>query len=262
MEKLIKKNLIMNNNPFYAHTDFANYYLHSLLNPKGKKFNKKETLQEMLKDLINISSNRLIIPTYNYDFGVKKNFNIYKDKSQVGYFSEFFRKKFNRNRSHVPFYSDCSTQKIKRIINEDCISPFGKNSVFEYLYKHKGKIIFFGSEFSPTYIHYIETKFIKKIKYRFHKNFYGTVSSKNKKKEIILKMHVVPKKLKIKYDLLRIKQDLIKKKILNLKKINMNFCYYVCDVRKFHNYSLNKLNKNPFYFLTSKSIKNIKNYLS
>ena len=59
---------------------------------------------QMLKDLRNISRDNLIIPTYNYDFGKNKIFDVFKDKSQVGSFSEFFRKKYIKTRTRVPFF--------------------------------------------------------------------------------------------------------------------------------------------------------------
>ena len=115
----------------------------------------------MLDELLELTNKFLIIPTYNYDFG-KKIYNIYKDKSQVGSFSEYFRKKFKKNRTQVPFYSDCSNQNLNNyFIKKDLITPFGKiQSLICYTQIKKNS--FFGWDFSPTYIHFIESQMFKK----------------------------------------------------------------------------------------------------
>ena len=116
------------------------------------------------------------------------------------------------------------------------------------LYTNKGKIVFFGSDFSPTYIHFIESQMFKKIVYRFYKKFSGEIHINKKKMKILLKMHVTPKRIKIKYNLNKIKSDLIKSKILKTKKTKSNFHYSIFDVRDFHNFCIKKMNKNSFLF--------------
>lgn len=212
----------------------------------------------MLKELKNISKNKLIIPTYNYDFGKTQKFDVIKDKSQIGSFTEYFRKKYLNNRSTFPFYSDCSTYSRSKLNHLKINTPLGDHSTFDNLYREKGKIVFFGSEFSPTYIHYIETKNFDKIIYRFYKKFKGKIKLKKKTKQITVNMHVVPKKLKIQYDLKKIEKDLLNNKILKLRSSPLKFKYKILDVNKFHIFSSNKIKKNPYYFLTKKSISNIK----
>ena len=247
--------------PFYIHTDFSKYYLHFAIQNKSDKLNKKRLLKKMLNELLELTNNFLIIPTYNYNFGKKKIFNINKDISQVGSFSEYFRKKYKKNRTLVPFYSDCSNLDLNKYLpKKDLITPFGENSIFDLLYSNKGKIVFFGSEFSPTYIHFIESKIFKKKIYRFYKKFSGEIHLNKKKKKILLKMHVVPRIIKINYDLVKIRNDLIKNNILKTKKTKSKFNYSFFDVRNFHYFCMKKLRKNSFYFLTSESRKQIEKF--
>ena len=90
----------------YAHTDFLNYVNFF----SGKKFlNLKKAdiglfFNQMLKDLRNISRDNLIIPTYNYDFGKNKIFDVFKDKSQVGSFSEFSERNILKLELEFPFF--------------------------------------------------------------------------------------------------------------------------------------------------------------
>mgnify|MGYP001234589024 CR=1 FL=1 len=244
--------------PYYIHTDFFSFFLHLSKFKKFSKLNQKDILNVMLKELKNISKNKLIIPTYNYDFGKTQKFDVIKDKSQIGSFSEYFRKKYLNNRSTVPFYSDCSTYSRSKLNHLKINTPLGDHSTFDNLYKEKGKIAFFGSEFSPTYIHYIETKNFDRIIYRFYKKFTGKIKLKKKTKQVTVNMHVVPKKLKIQYDLKKIEKDLLNNKILKLRSSPLKFKYKILDVNKFHIFSSNKIKKNPYYFLTKKSISNVK----
>ena len=234
---------------FYVHTDFAKYMFECFNQNSIEKFGEYKILLKMLSDIKKITKNRMIIPTYNYDFGKKKIFNYLNDKSQIGSFSEFFRKKYKNNRSVLPFFSDCSNFIREKKTNID-IFPIGENSTFEYLFKNSGKIIFFGVDFSPTYIHYIESQIEGGPLYRYDKNFVGKmILNKKKIQKITVKMHVIPRGLDISYDLKKIEKDLKKNDILKIKKFKNYFSYTICDVKKFHTYALKKLKKDPFYFL-------------
>tara|TARA_B110000027_G_C15959649_1_gene229280 strand:- start:40 stop:282 length:243 start_codon:yes stop_codon:yes gene_type:complete len=78
--------------PNYIHTNFFNYVLKKS-NIYKKKINKNEVFKSMLNDLSVISENKIMVPTYNYDFPKTQIYNVKKDISHVGSFSEFFRKK-------------------------------------------------------------------------------------------------------------------------------------------------------------------------
>ena len=65
---------------YYIHTDFFRFFL------KAKKHNTSVQIKDMMKIIKKISDNKIIIPTYNWDFPKTKKFNIQKDKRQ-----EFFR---------------------------------------------------------------------------------------------------------------------------------------------------------------------------
>ncbi len=240
---------------FYVHTDFSKYIFEFFNFSFIEKFGHGKIFLKMLSDIKKITKGKVIVPTYNYDFGKKKFFDYYNDKSQIGSFSEFFRKKYKNNRNLVPFFSDCSNFKREQKIEKETF-PLGKNSTFEYLFQNSGKIIFFGVDFSPTYIHYIESKIKGGPLYRYDKNFSGKIIfNKNKIQKINVKMHVIPRGLDIKYDLKRIEKDLIKNDILKFKRLKKKFIYSICDVKKFHLYAIKQLEKNPFYFLEPKTKK-------
>jgi aminoglycoside N3'-acetyltransferase len=118
----------------YAHTDFFKFYTHIL---KYKKIDPQEGLRLMFNQIKIITNNKIIVPTYNYNFTKTKIFNYYKSKSEVGFFSEHFRKKFKDYRTNIPVFSDCSNIELKNKITS--LNPFGINSTFDNLTKIQEK---------------------------------------------------------------------------------------------------------------------------
>ena len=254
-------------NYYYVHTDFFNYLSFNVKKLKSFENNEKNVnkyLHQMLDELNEISNGNLIIPTYNYDFGEKKVFDMINDKSHVGTFSEFFRKKFCKKRTKVPFFSSCCSKKLPYYNSiEEMIDPFGKVSDFHFLKENNGKILNFGSTFAPTFIIFIERFIPNGPLYRYEKKFFGKIIDGNNQTKISLIYIVRPKGINISYNLKKIKKDLIQKEILKIKKTKNNFIYEECDAKDFFNFSLEKIKKNPLYFLSDETINflNINNIL-
>ena len=209
----------------------------------------------MLNELLVVSKKRLLVPTYNYNFPKDKIYNIQKDPSQVGTFSEMFRKKYLKSRSTTPMFSTCSTIKnLNFNLNKTFFDPFSLNSEFNYLVQNKGKILNFGSQFAPTFIMYIERASKDGALYRYGKFFKGKIYFKKKYITCKLYFEVRPLSIDIQYDLNKIKKLLIKSKILIKKKTPSNFTYEEIDAKKFLTFSLKKLKKNPYFFLKKSTI--------
>lgn len=238
---------------FYVHTDFAKYYFH---HNEGSK-SIRVILNYMLSDITNLCNHNFIIPTYNFKFGKNFIFNYYKDVSEIGVFSEFFRKKYKNNRTFVPIWSDCYFNKKKTKLAKK-IYPFGKKSIFEKLYNENGYIMFFGSNFSPTFLHYIENENIDKIIYRENKQIKGKIIYNKKNYHIIMKFHVRKKNIFIEYDLKKIEKDLKKNNILKYYKTRKNFDYSLLDAKKAKIFISQKINLNNLYLLTKKSADKVK----
>ena len=241
----------------YIHTDYYNFlFKTSFYN--SKKINLKNGLNLMEKELLKLGSKKIIIPTYNYDFVKEKIFNIEKDKSQSGSFTEYFRKKYKHNRTNIPIYSSCSNYKITNFQNEKkIIDVLGEDSDFNYLIKNNGNIIHFECNFGSTFMIFIEKLNFKKIIYRYTKRINGVSIEENKKKKISIDLFVRPRKLNISYDLNKVKADLLKNKILKQKKIGI-FDYYVYNSTKFFEFCSYKLNKDNLYFIDKKSKNELK----
>lgn len=234
----------------FVHTDYYRFYLFQF---KINKIKSHKKVKNLMLNEIKMISKKMIFPTYNYDFGKNKIFSFHKDKSQVGSFSEYIRKKFINKRNLVPMFSSCSFFKRKSIDFSSPVDPFGKESDFDLLKKNKGKIIFFGSDFAPTYIIFIEKNIPGGVPYRFNKFFKGKIKLNSKIINCELIHYARPKKINIKYDLKKILKNLKKDSLIKVKKTKSGFNYLELDALKFYNWSKSKLSKNIYYFLTKKS---------
>ena len=251
---------------YYIHSDFTSF----IRNPKIKKLNEEyagrsfinKGLNLMLNDIKKLFGKSFILPAYNYDFGKTRIYNVVKDQSQTGLFTEFCRKKNFFFRSYTPMFSSISMNKnlIKKNIKSE-INPFDRSSEWENLYNKKGKIVNYGVSFTPTYIHYIENK-SRMINYRKEKRFDGKIVLPNKKRQkISLIFSVRPKNLNISYDTKKVRKDLKKEGILKSYNINNNFYYEITDAKDFCDFAINKIRIDEYYFLDKKTVHNLKQKL-
>lgn len=234
------------NNFFYIHSDFFKYFF--FLQKKIHKITINKACKIMHKELLEISNNRIIVPTFNYNFPKTKKYNYFTDKSQVGFFSEYFRKLYKKNRTYVPMFSECSNIKIKKYYSKK-INIFGKKSLYHDLSKNNSKLVFFGAEFAPSYIMYIENLYKKKINYRKIKRFHGNIVFGNSKKNVSIIYNCRPLGINFSYDLKKIELDLKKNSILLNKKTKLGFTYKILNIRQFKKFCLKKLKIDKYYFL-------------
>ena len=210
---------------------------------------------DLIKDITN--SSRLIFPSFNYSFPQKKKFNIQKDKAQTDNFTEYFRLNFAKYRTHVPIFSSTFNDKINFQDNYRNINPFGKQSIFHYLYKNNGLIFYYGAPFSSsTFIMYVEETFKKGPIYRYKKKIFGEIISNKIKKKVKFDFHVRPlsSDYHLEYDWNKIELELKKKNLMKYyKKGIMQF--RAINIKDVTNFLHNKLKKDPFYLIDRKSKK-------
>ena len=242
---------------YFAHTDFYNYFLKKI-KKNTKQLSQKKVLKDMFKEIMKVSKNDLLVPTYNFDFVKTKKFNFKKDNSHVGTFSEMFRKKYINNRTLTPMFPTCGSLKKYNFYKNNYFDPFGKKSEFDYLVKKNGKIINFGAKFAPSFIMFIERSNKNGALYRYGKLFNGKTFKNGKYIKCKLYFEVRPKKIIIEYDLKKLKKDLLRLKIMEIKRTSDNFTYEEIDAKQFLNYGLKNLKKNPYFFLKIKTINELK----
>ena len=92
--------------------------------------------------------------------------------------------------------------------------------------------------------------------YRYSKRFVGKIIGIGGIKKRVSLFHFVrPRKINIKYDLVKIENELESQGILKKYFLRKSFPYSVCDAADFLKFSLEKLNENPLYFLTQETQK-------
>ena len=135
-------------------------------------------MQECFEETLG-AQGTLIVPAFNYDFCKGKPYIHEKTPSQVGLFSEQIRKDSRALRSFHPIYSFAAIGKqAEELLGSVGKSSFGKNSVFELLYKMDAKMVFFNVSMAfCTFVHYIEQQL--NVEYRYLKYFSGQVSKGN-----------------------------------------------------------------------------------
>ena len=128
------------------------------------------------------NSSKLIFPAFNYKFPKTNEFNIQNDKAETDHFTEYYRKNFSKFRTTVPIFSSTSDFKINGFYKlSKTINPFGKKSIFHYLYNRNGKILYYGAPFSAsTFIMYVEETFRNGPIYRYEKKIHGKIINKKK----------------------------------------------------------------------------------
>ena len=117
-------------------------------------------------------------------------------------------------RSLHPIFSVCALGKNSDYYTDYALDNcFGKNSIFDLLYKENVKIITLGCAFEKaTFIHYVEQEL--NISYRYSKKFNATVTSQNETKNLLVDYFVRDLDINTKLNL-----ELLETEAIKLSKI-------------------------------------------
>ena len=186
---------------------------------------KKDKLKIFFDQLIHYIGNRgtILVPTFTYTFCKKKIYHIKKTPSDLGMFSENFRKRKNIKRTLHPIFSFSIYGKKYKYFSKASISTcFGKDSIFDFFKKNNGKILCVGCSFNRvTFVHYIEEFF--GVKYRYKKYFTGKIISNNHSRFIETEYYV--------------------RKLNCRSKVNLNYLYgYLTKNKKINNINFGRYN--------------------
>ncbi len=209
----------------------------------GTDVNKE--LKKLFDNIISFLGKKgtLVVPAFSYSFTQGKNFSAERSPSEIGIFSEYFRKRKGVKRSNHPIFSVCSIGKNSKIFeNSDTKTCFGKNTAFDILHRLSGKIVCLGCSFNRiTFAHFVEEKL--KVNYRFNKKFSGFITTAGKKK--FIKTNFFVRDLKFKTDLSKLKKKLIKKSLL--KKADYGrFEIYTVNSKDLFNIASKMVENNPY----------------
>ena len=150
-----------------------------------------QRVQELISQIIEyFPEGTVIVPTFSYSFTKNENFDADNTPSEIGKFSEFFRRYPLIRRSSHPIFSVAGTgnhfEKFEKSRIDDC---FGEGTAFDLLYKLGGKIICLGCDFNRvTFAHYVEQYF--GVPYRYMKNFSGYIIKDGNQKQLTTSYYV------------------------------------------------------------------------
>jgi aminoglycoside N3'-acetyltransferase len=149
------------------------------------------------------------IPTFNYDFPKSQLFDARTSPSQVGIFTEYFRKNIAQWRVPIPMFSFAGIGDRPSMNVVGQIDAFGGNSVFSQIVQRDSTIVFYGAEvISATILHHAESLTSGPV-YRYKKSFPGkVVTLDGQEAEVTLMSHVRPLNKILSYDAAKMTQDL------------------------------------------------------
>ena len=183
--------------PYLIHSDiFRTAGIVRGLLPKRATSNQiLHTHLTLLKDSLGVEN--IAFPTFNYDFPKTKIFDLDKTPSQVGVLTNFALKDSDFSRTRTPIFSFAIAGGFNRLYSNE---PFGQQSLFSEIYQNDGTIIFYGTQIeSTTYLHYVESQ-VGPPRYRYDKEFSGTLIEDDKSTSCQVRIHVRPLGLELDYD--------------------------------------------------------------
>jgi len=193
------------NPPFLVHSDIFRT-AHLIRKKLIQDHKQQQILHAHLSNLENyFGTDNLIFPTFNYDFIKSKVFDVKNSESQVGVLTNYVLKLVNYNRTNTPVFSFSVNKKMSSLYSN---TPYGKESVFDKLFKDNGTIIFYGTGInSCTYLHYVESQY-GPPPYRYDKTFYGKVVTNGTSKKSFVSFHARPFGCGLDYDWNALEQSL------------------------------------------------------
>jgi aminoglycoside 3-N-acetyltransferase len=208
-----------------------------------------QRVQELISQIIEyFVEGTVIVPTFSYSFTKNENFDADNTPSEIGKFSESFRRYPLIRRSNHPIFSVAGKgnhfEKFEKSRIDDC---FGEGTAFDLLYKLGGKIICLGCDFDRvTFAHYVEQYF--GVPYRYMKNFSGYIIKDGNQKQLTTSYYVRNVEINSILDLNFLKKELISQKKLFTSNIG-RFSIIAIKTQDFLDCSIQLLKNNKFAFI-------------
>ena len=216
--------------------------------------NREDFLISHIKEIRALNTNLDIwMPTFNYDFCKDGSYVINESPSKVGVISEYFRKNIAEWRTPIPVFSFAGTGEKPIFDIAQIIDPFGTDSGFQILHEKDALLMHYGSSLSSsTILHYAE-RISNKIYYRYDKLFLGKIiPNSGKEINVSFNFHVRPSGNYLDYDWIKIEKDLFENNILFLFSEGRTRIL-LCKIKELISYWLERMAKDPLYFLDNES---------
>ena len=243
--------MIVPSSPLFVHSDIGLGFL--ALKRSGATFNPRniqKSLFDFLSSLSGKANSGLLFPSFNYNYGQNRIFDVNNDSVQVGALPEWVRNNMNFERSYIPFFSFLSDINLNLPLENE-INPFGSKSGFQWLVDNDSTLMLFGTSLNRlTFIHYVEEISGSPL-YRYIKHFPGKIIKGKDTFLCNVIMHVRPKGVHLDYDWLKLENDLFEVGIM--KKANYSKNVIILNAKLLLDFWLEKIYKDPFYLIDLKS---------
>ncbi len=223
---------------------------------KSNKTKQKitEAHYEALSEIIDLKKGTIIVSTASESLcNTNMPFDIDQTKSERGSFSEFVRKLKGSKRSLHPFNSHTSIGKYsKYICSNNSRNSFGADTPKDRMLNLNTKYVIIGlpPRLTCSYIHHAEM--LMGVPYRYTKEFFHPIKTKNKIKKEYFYMYVCYRNLNLKRNLnINLFKFLIKNKLkIKSSKLGEGKVYSY-DCKKFVELSCSYLKKNIYGWLNN-----------
>lgn len=187
-EWLENQNWIQKGDVLYVISDVLELAI--FMKKQGLRINLDEIIDK-LQHLVG-AQGTLLFPTFNWGFCQGEDFDYNNTPSKTGSLSSKALQRNDFVRTQHPIYSFAVWGYHKdEMLNNECVNSFGKNTIFEDLYKWNAKALVIGLPALKglTYIHHVEQSV--GVPYRYNKGFTGAyIDSEGRKKEKTYYMYV------------------------------------------------------------------------
>lgn len=239
---------------FVIHTDITHWGF-----PIGLR-GREEVLDAYVELLLSASLGRhVVLPTFNYDYGRSRVYDVQKDPCQVGVLNEHIRKKFLQWRTRTPMFSFVSmTPPLFSL--EPSRNPFGSESLWKDFCDRNGRVVFLGMDTLAANTFGIYVEELRKTGYRYFKPMPGTIVDDGKRISADFDFRVRPRRdVLVEWDPAAWKEDLIARKILSSYPLG-NTTILSFNALQLLEYWLSRMQDDELFLLTLESRKSIEEY--
>ena len=196
----------------------------------------------------------LWIPTFNYDFGKSRVFDVGRSESHLGPVTERFRTSAAAWRTPIPFFAVAGIGGQARQTWGEGTDPFGPGSMFAELMEKDGVILYYGDTFHyNTLVHQAE-RVRGGPAYRYDKVFPGeVVMADGSRQPGTLVYHVRPFGTGLDYDWPRLLEEALEAGVC--RRMDGTPEVLAASARSLHDLWVKEMRHDPYALLDEKSRK-------
>lgn len=200
------------------------------------------------------SDGTIIVPAFTYSASQGNVFIPEKTTSEVGMFSEYFRKHAGVQRSlHSMFSVSCIGSDANTYLDANCYDCFGADTVFDLLVRKNANILFMGCDLDKaTFVHHVEQTF--QVPYRYHKLFNARIKTPQRLLSYEVNCYVRDLELDPRLNLANFQRLAIESKKLIEGNIG-RFQLKQISAQDFFDLGISMLKRNPFALVLTKGVK-------